>query len=157
VPAKCDAHYSLFMKGMDFRESCYNCKFATIERCSDITIGDCDSAREYPKFKKGFSKSIILLNTVKAEIFWNSVKYLFDYKVLDLASEVEKNEQLRKPYDRPPTRDIIYQKISIMPYDQINRKFAMSNGYKQRLSVIFQDVLPNWLYRELLAVISRQQ
>lgn len=33
-------YYSMFMRGLNYRENCYLCKFATKDRCSDITIGD---------------------------------------------------------------------------------------------------------------------
>ena len=35
-----DLYYNLFMDGFTYRESCYRCPFATIERISDITAGD---------------------------------------------------------------------------------------------------------------------
>jgi len=154
LPAKCDAYYSMFMNGLDFRESCYSCKYAKTTRYADITIGDCDSASRYPEFFRGYSKSIILLNTTKGKLFWDAVKYLFEYRKLDLKAEVEKNEQLRKPYDRSPARDIVYKKVSLMSYNEINRKYAVPFGWKKRLSVLLQDLLPNWLYHAILSVIS---
>ena len=38
-----DLYYKLFMDGMSFRESCYNCKYANLRRLGDFTFGDCDS------------------------------------------------------------------------------------------------------------------
>lgn len=35
-----DSYYNTFIDGYTYRDSCYQCKFARPERCSDITIGD---------------------------------------------------------------------------------------------------------------------
>ena len=61
--ARKDLYLHLFMKGVDFRESCYNCKYANVKRIADFTIGDCDSQAFYPDFHPGDSNSILLLNT----------------------------------------------------------------------------------------------
>ena len=35
-----DLYYYAFMAGLSYRPSCYSCRFAQPERCTDITIGD---------------------------------------------------------------------------------------------------------------------
>lgn len=35
-----DAYYNTFIDGYTYRDSCYQCRYARPERCSDITIGD---------------------------------------------------------------------------------------------------------------------
>lgn len=47
---KQDVYFNLFMQGLDFRESCYKCKYANLKRISDFTIGDCDSKEHYLDF-----------------------------------------------------------------------------------------------------------
>lgn len=35
-----DAYYSAFIDGYTYRESCYSCRYARPERCTDVTVGD---------------------------------------------------------------------------------------------------------------------
>ena len=35
-----DLYYCLFMDGFTYRESCYRCRYACVERVSDLTLGD---------------------------------------------------------------------------------------------------------------------
>ena len=45
-----DGYFKTFLEGRTYRMSCYYCKYADIYRCGDITLGDCDSWRDYPDF-----------------------------------------------------------------------------------------------------------
>ena len=62
-----------FLKDIILRESCYGCKFASLPRYGDITIGDCWNARKL-NFKEPFSKksSIVLINNDKGHELWTS-------------------------------------------------------------------------------------
>lgn len=66
------AYFSAFFYGLSLRESCYQCKFAGVNRISDMTIGDYwGSWKKYGKrFKEGIS--VISINSIKGrELFAN--------------------------------------------------------------------------------------
>jgi len=59
-------YMSLYFSGLTYRDSCYNCKFSSAERCSDITIGD------FWQYEKVMGKkelrggmSLVMVNTAK--------------------------------------------------------------------------------------------
>lgn len=110
--ARKDVYFNLFMNSVDFRESCYSCKYSDVRRVADFTIGDCDSSEHYPEFYPEYSNSIILLNSPKAKNMWNQgLKELFHSKELDLMREAEHNHQLKNASDRPKERDVIYHQV----------------------------------------------
>ena len=67
--------YKLF-----YRSSCYNCEFATADRCSDITLGDFwGLEKQIPSLKAERLKgiSMMTLNTEKAKGFKNNIAEFF--------------------------------------------------------------------------------
>lgn len=102
-----ESYYNLFLQSETFRESCYSCPFAKIERISDITIGDFwGFGEEYPQesIEKAEGISLnegisgILVNTKKGESLINLIneqeiwKYAVRYKNI-----AKHNKQLIRP------------------------------------------------------------
>lgn len=90
-------YYEGFMDSFFYRENCYECKYARIERISDITIGDFWGLKEnstlYNIKDKGVS--IILTQTEKGEKFILQCKNKFNIEERYLEEGVEGNSQLR--------------------------------------------------------------
>lgn len=94
VPGSCD-HYSLaFLCGFIYTDNCYKCKYASIERCSDITIGD-SWGTELDKSEKDKGISLILCQSSKGEkLLENSNMKLYS---VNLETAIKHNAQLRSP------------------------------------------------------------
>ena len=59
-----DPYYKLFLSSRWFRESCYECPFASEGRVADLTLGDFWNAEKLPSgFGKGRRISVALVNT----------------------------------------------------------------------------------------------
>ncbi len=70
-----------FSRELINRECCYNCKFASIYRVSDITIGDFWGVEKIePNIDYSMGASIFLINTEKAKRFLDKVKDNVDIK-----------------------------------------------------------------------------
>ncbi len=84
-----------FMYAMFFRSNCYSCKYASIERCSDVTIGDFWGLKDvnYPKKKV----SEILINTKKGEILLSMCRQALFLEKRSVEEAVAGNAQLREP------------------------------------------------------------
>lgn len=68
-------YYNAYCKQIINRPNCYDCKFATKKRVSDITIGDFHTINKYRKNINRFEGvSMFLCNTKKGELFFNRVK-----------------------------------------------------------------------------------
>lgn len=94
-----DAYYNAFIDGFSYRDSCYQCKFAKIERSTDITIGDFWGLGEKTPFTfpHPFGVSVLLPCTQKGLNFINSLTnslFLFEREIKEAQ---EGNDQLRNP------------------------------------------------------------
>ena len=149
-----DVYFKLFMQGMDFRESCYYCKYANLYRIGDITVGDCDSQEFYSKFHPEESNSILLVNSSKGERIWEEVSGLFESTDLDVRREAEYNHQLAHPFERPEQRDGIYNELLNEDWSKITHKYALPQSKIERYKLLFILNIPGWV-KKILSKIWR--
>lgn len=127
-----DPFYQSFLVGNNYRESCYNCKYATSNRCGDITIGDCASSNMYRKLL-GRSLSSVIINTEQGNILWEKIKEEFDYELADYGEEVKLNKQLHQPVGRPSKRNEFYIDLKNMKSDEFKKKYCPKRGVKEKI------------------------
>lgn len=90
---------SLFYSNNNLRPSCYDCKFTTTNRPSDITIGDFwGIEKSLPDFKDDKGVSLVLINTEKGNNFFDSIKG-------DIVSKQSSLENCMQPNLQHPTLD----------------------------------------------------
>ena len=150
-----DAYLKSFLDGVAFRESCYTCPFANINRVGDITIGDCDSQCNYPQFHYGESNSTIILNTAKGKnSFASLVGDSMDYSALDLKLEAYYNKQLSAPFPRPLARDSFYKRVFCFNSDEFLTMYGIPHkGIRAIMSRIY-FYLPSQFKAFILRIIS---
>ncbi len=76
-----DLYVMSYKYRMFYRSSCYNCEFACMERCSDITLGDFwGLEKKIPALQSERLKgiSMMMLNTDKARSFKNNLSEYFE-------------------------------------------------------------------------------
>lgn len=96
-----DEYLCAFLESIDYTENCYSCQFATIERVSDITLGDSWGTEYKEQVKNGIS--LILAQTEKGkELLAMSGMELVD---VDLDNAVANNRQLSHPSALTPKRE----------------------------------------------------
>ena len=149
--ASLSPYYSHFLKGMDYRESCYSCPFACKERVSDLTIGDFWGIDEVaPDFYNADGVSAVLINSSKGQVIWEQLQSRLTAQEVPVDQIVSRNGQLRAPTERPASRDSIYEILSSCGYDGVvkahsNKKELLVDGIK--------NMLPNSLRRKVKRMI----
>lgn len=96
-----------FLSGLFNRDCCYECKFASTSRCSDLTIGDFWGVAEYnPKYDEAITNgtSLIIASTSKGK---NVVKGLHDGIIEEVPISIATpfNGQLCSPQKMNGKRD----------------------------------------------------
>lgn len=99
-----DYYYNAFMDGFSYRDSCYHCRYASPNRCSDITIGDfwglgkevsCDQIPEHE-----YGISLLLPITKKGETLFQKVAKSMNVYERPISEAINGNDQLRHPKER---------------------------------------------------------
>lgn len=74
-PIHDDFFCKMYFRNFIIRPSCHNCRFCTMDRCSDFTIGDFWGLEHIrPEWDDGMGTSMMIVHTDKAIKVWNEIK-----------------------------------------------------------------------------------
>lgn len=143
-----DAYTYTFLNSLTYTENCYECKYARLERISDMTLGDSwDSGLSKEEQEKGIS--LILCQTEKGRELLKMSEV--ELKNVDIDKAVRANRQLNSPSQKHKRREYFidsfekgkeFEKIML----GIDLKFAVRKLVKVAMSGKFQRVWGNtWL------------
>lgn len=119
---KMDLYYSLFQHDIILRPSCYNCKFTSLKRESDVTLADYWGIENiYPQFEDHKGVSMIILNSEKGKKIFNSINESLDY------IETNREQCTQKNLYKPTTKS----KLSKLFWLNIKQK-----GFNNSTSII---------------------
>lgn len=99
----------IFYSGVALRPSCYRCSFACLERCGDISLGDCWGIEKYyPDFYDKDGVSLMLINTFKGIQLADLLKNFLEYKIMDSSECLQ--PILIHPTEEPRWRSFFWEK-----------------------------------------------
>ena len=134
------SYYALFLQSKTYRDSCYECKYAKQERCSDLTIGDywgIDS--QHPEYlmqnggtlDKNKGISCILVNSKKGkellERFGNGLEMLTS----TFEKVAKSNTQLREPSKKGAGREEVLNILNTKGYEEVEKWYYDKMGIKK--------------------------
>lgn len=133
-----DSYSIAFLKGVSYTENCYECKFARLERISDLTLGDAWGS-ELSNEEKEKGISLILVQTEKGkELLSNSNLCLKD---IDIKNAVSNNHQLQYPMGKTIKREKFFHKLEKnQNFDRIIFQLFPTIYIKQMVKSILIDL-----------------
>lgn len=148
----CDPYFYAFLKGTIYRENCYKCKYAQINRVADITLGDFWGLKRNNLFYSG-NISLILSNTTKGQKLVDETSDLMIIEEHKLEEAIRGNLQLSAPM-RKTTEQIEFSEmmeahgdfISVFKKNAIyneaikNRKKMSRNIKKHKLKMFLKNI-----------------
>lgn len=137
-----DPYYNKFLSGSIYRMCCYSCKYANMNRVGDITIGDYWGIEKYhPEFYDKKGVSVIILNTVNGEGFFEKIKNHYDYIESNIPNAMAENKNLSKPTPMPSERVDIYKEIDTLSTTNYFASYFQI-PMKRRLKAMIKKMLP---------------
>lgn len=124
-------HMNLFLSDLMLRPCCYTCKYSSMKRGSDITLGDYWGVeKSLPSFDDNQGISLVLVNTLKGnELFQKVVNKL---KYIERNASDCQQRNLMEPSKCPSGRGIFWQDYQENGYVFIIKKYA---GYGRKLRI----------------------
>lgn len=108
-----------YLKNTLQNKECYSCKFASMNRMSDITLGDYWGIdKVHQGFSDGNSVSLVLINSTAGEELWDKIKKELTYIETDEEKLSTHNHQLCEPAMYNPRREEIYGNYSEGEFDK---------------------------------------
>ena len=147
IPMSLDPYYKTFIEGKNYRECCYNCKYANENRIGDITIADYwGIEKEHPEFYDEKGVSAIILNTEKGLQIWNEINEQIAYIPSTIEKVKNKNHNLNMPTERTSERENIYKNLNNKEF----RKYIKEDlKFKYKTKDIIKNLIPVNLKRTL--------
>ena len=117
---------NLFSSNLALRPSCYNCKFANLNRPSDIMIGDFwGIEKTMPEIDDNKGISLVLINTDKGKIVFDKIKENLEVWESNTRDCLQPN--LIEPTKKPPKREQFWQDYFNNGFEYIAKKYAGYN------------------------------
>lgn len=147
-----DAYLRGFLSGLYYKKSCYSCRFASMPRCSDITLGDFFGLGVIKPFKHKCEKGIsqVIVNTKKGKGLFESIKSNIFCEERSLYECMMFNHNLWKPSSQPAARDEFYCDLNNMSWDELEKKYLESD-VKSRLMLTIKSAVKKILGPHLVA------
>lgn len=148
------SYYQYFLEGTIYRDSCYRCPYACVERISDITIGDYWGIEKHHSealAKRNTTEktdwSCILTNTPKGKAFLSKYGEMLEMYPSKAIYVAEQNQQLNAPSNMPVEREEIMRLYREKGYSAIEREFIRRSGGRVRyLWRLYKDMRRNGLF-----------
>lgn len=122
-----DIYLQSFLKGLNFRESCYRCPFAALPRQGDISIGDFWGIGRWKLFGHDTTHGVscILINNSKGIELWQDIQKEAYCEALSLKEAKLANPNIFRASRRPNLRDTFYEDFDNMHLDDFLRKYKV--------------------------------
>lgn len=118
---KTDVFYKAFLKGEIYRESCYTCPYASMDRPGDLTVGDFWGIdKELPGFEAMDGASAVLVNSPKGEALYSALTDTLVSQPVSPERIARHNHNLVAPTGRSPKRNAMYLNIDQKPFSRMD-------------------------------------
>lgn len=107
-PRVMDHYICSFLEGVNYTENCYQCEFASIDRVSDITLGDSWGTSYKDQEKNGISLVLVQSEKGKELLQYSDIELLD----VDLKNAIKYNEQLVQPTKLSKKREKFFKLIN---------------------------------------------
>lgn len=114
-----DEYLAAFLNGLNYRDSCYQCRYARQERISDITICDFWGLGAEIPFEHPYTGSIsaVLLNTQNGANFFEKSRSGLFVEERPVSEAIRGNAQLNAPTPMHPERDAFAEGCAARGFD----------------------------------------
>lgn len=115
-----DCFLQSFLKNLNLRKSCYNCKFKSINRKSDITLADCWGIENINKeYFDDEGTSLVLIHSNKGKDLYNKIKNNLIQTEIDLDKAIIYNTAINKSVELNDKRDKFLRNIDRYNYKEL--------------------------------------
>lgn len=144
----------IFYSHYGLRPSCYHCRYKNINHPSDFTLADCwGIGKNMPRFDDNKGVSLLLVNTEKAQILFDSINTCFDYKEVDIKDYMQL--PLRSAcHVNNNKRSRFWKELATNSFSYIVNKYG-ANSKEERIKKIVNTIFPSSLKDKLKTILGR--
>jgi len=128
-----DAYMKGFLRNYYLRPSCYSCSYASINRISDITLGDYwGIASKYPELDDDKGTSLLLINTDRGKTMLEACKTNIVLQECNLEHAIAGNPSIISSVKIPKARDKFFKELNNSKFDYVIKKYMSPPTFIER-------------------------
>ncbi len=136
------SYYYYYVVNATYRESCYECPFAKINREGDITIGDFWGGRALiQNVDPDLGVSAIIVSSLKGQSIFNECLDLFSYVETEMETMTKENPNLLHPSERGSEADLFWKTYSDGGFEAVEKLHKQMHS-KSILKEKIKRILP---------------
>lgn len=131
---RADDSYELMFKIEDnnTRPSCYECKYRTLPRHTDITVGDFWGIKGMSEKNLQDGISAVMISSAKGEKLFSTVENCFVYEKRNVDEVASGNGALLNQFKNPNNAQQFFEDLNKLPFTKVEMKYANKNVLKRR-------------------------
>lgn len=131
---------TIFFSNLCIRSYCYSCPYASVDKPSDITMGDFWGIESIiPEFDDGKGVSLAILHTEKAKNIFEDIKQL-DRKKINLDDCIKGQKNAFVPSNRSTNRDDFWRDYYDKGFSYVASRY-FGYTYKNRIKAFIKRIL----------------
>ena len=107
----CNPYLRSFFENVNVRPSCFECRFRSRYRNSDLTLWDCLDIRQFSKTMDINGTTRVLVHNLKGEAFFNSIRANLIYEAVDCDKVAENVQEMKKNKVISPLRSHFFESM----------------------------------------------
>lgn len=132
------SYMKTFMSGLNVRPSCSECAFKGIDRCSDLTFGDCWHIGVFQKaMDDNLGTTSVYVHSPKGSMLLDMIKNQVNISQIDTQQEIKLDgRKINESAQKNPNSIIFFNDARTLPYDVLVKKWVPDSKKEMLVTII---------------------
>lgn len=132
------SYMKTFMSGLNVRPSCSECAFKGIDRCSDLTFGDCWHIGVFQKaMDDNLGTTSVYVHSPKGSMLLDMIKNQVNISQIDTQQEIKLDgRKINESVQKNPNSIIFFNDARTLPYDVLVKKWIPDSKKEMLVTII---------------------
>lgn len=132
------SYMKTFMSGLNVRPSCSECAFKGIDRCSDLTFGDCWHIGVFQKaMDDNLGTTSVYVHSPKGSMLLDMIKNQVNISQIDAQQEIKLDgRKINESVQKNPNSIIFFNDARTLPYDVLVKKWVPDSKKEMLVTII---------------------
>lgn len=132
------SYMKTFMSGLNVRPSCSECAFKGIDRCSDLTFGDCWHIGVFQKaMDDNLGTTSVYVHSPKGSMLLDMIKNQVNISQIDTQQEIKLDgRKINESVQKNPNSVIFFNDARTLPYDVLVKKWVPDSKKEMLVTII---------------------
>lgn len=124
-----DSYMKAFLRDASLRDSCYACKFKSVNRASDILLADFWGINNLiPDFNDKKGLNLLIVNTTKGKNLIKNIDNLIEKRNVDVNQAIKYNRSCVESCKIPKMRETFFENINENNFEKVTEKFTVKSS-----------------------------